>query len=57
MTPTQEGNNIAIAFAEWIDRECYKNITGYCVYDLEDSSPDFKIDELFAYWNENVYKP
>jgi hypothetical protein len=49
----EDVKKLIISFAEWIKEECYYNITGYCVYDLQDS-PDFQVDELFDYWWHNV---
>ena len=46
--------NLPVLFSEWQNSECYYNIKGWCMYDMDDS-PEFQIDELYNYWIENVY--
>lgn len=40
---------VAVAFAEWIKEECFFNIKGYVIRDIE-NSPEYEVDELFDYW-------
>lgn len=42
---------LAIAFAEWIDEECFKSFQGYIIHG-DESGFEYKLDELFDYWIE-----
>lgn len=43
--------NLAIAFGEWVEEECFYNIRGYIIRDI-DSDFEYQVDELFDYWIE-----